>query len=184
MTTQYVYFTDRVKKTELLIYLLQHTPAMESVLVFTRTKYGADKLVRKLKQAGILALAIHGDKSQGARQNALSSFKTGKIRVLVATDIAARGIDIDGLSHVVNYELPNVPETYVHRIGRTGRAGKTGEAISFCDFDEKEYLKDIEKLIRKKVIVVEDHPYPMENFEKTPPKQPTPRPGRGGQRKN
>ena len=184
LTTQYVYFTDRVKKTELLIYLLQHTPAMESVLVFTRTKYGADKLVRKLKQAGILALAIHGDKSQGARQNALSSFKTGKIRVLVATDIAARGINIDGLSHVVNYELPNVPETYVHRIGRTGRAGKTGEAISFCDFDEKEYLKDIEKLIRKKVIVVEDHPYPMENFEKTPPKQPTPRPGRGGQRKN
>lgn len=182
LTTQYVYFTDRVKKTELLIYLLRNRPSMESVLVFTRTKYGADKLSRKLKQAGVLALAIHGDKSQGARQKALSGFKSGEIRVLVATDIAARGIDIDGLSHVINYELPNVPETYVHRIGRTGRAGRTGEAISFCDFDEKPYLKDIEKLIRKKVIVVENHPYPMENFEKTPPKQPVARPGRGQKR--
>ena len=178
LTEQSVYMTDRVHKPELLIELLERDPSKESVLVFSRTKYGADKLVKKLKQANISALAIHGDKSQGARQNALSGLKTGKIRVLVATDIAARGIDIDSLSLVVNYELPNVPETYVHRIGRTGRAGKTGEAISFCDIDEKEYLRDIEKLIKKKIRVVEDNPYPMTVFEKSPPKQQQPRPDR------
>lgn len=178
LTEQSVYLTDRVNKPALLVELLERDPSKDSVLVFTRTKYGADKLVKKLKQSGVTALAIHGDKSQGARQNALAGLKTGKIRVLVATDIAARGIDIDSLSLVVNYELPNVPETYVHRIGRTGRAGKTGEAVSFCDIDEKEYLRDIEKLIKKKIRVVEDNPYPMTVFEKSPPKQSQPRPER------
>lgn len=178
LTEQHVLFTDKKSKPELLVWLIKNNPDMVSTLVFTRTKYGADKLVKTLKRAGINALAIHGDKTQGARQNALQSFKSGKIGVLVATDIAARGIDIDGLSHVLNYELPNVPETYVHRIGRTGRAGKTGIAVSFCDFDEKEYLADIEKLIRKKITVQGEHPFPMQIFEKSPPKVPTPRPPR------
>ena len=125
---------------------------------------------------GAHALAIHGNKSQNARQLALRSFKDGTLRVLVATDIAARGIDVDELALVINYELPNVPETYVHRIGRTGRAGLEGDAISFCDFDEKPYLKDIEKLIKKAIPVVEDHPFPMEIFEPAP--KPAPRPPR------
>lgn len=129
--------------------------------MFTRTKHGADRVVKDLAKAGILAQAIHGNKSQNARQGALSNFKNGKTRVLVATDIAARGIDIDELTHVVNYELPNIPETYVHRIGRTGRAGLSGIALSFCDAEEKEYLRDIHKLIGKQIPVVEDHPYPM-----------------------
>ena len=133
-------------------------------------------MVRDLGKEGIRALAIHGNKSQNARQAALGAFKDGTLRVLVATDIAARGIDVDELSHVINYDLPNVPETYVHRIGRTGRAGLSGDAISFCDFDEKAYLKDIEKLIKKKVPVVEDHPYPMTVFEPAP--KPAPRPPR------
>ena len=148
----------------------------KSVLVFTRTKHGADRVVRELERAGIHALAIHGNKSQNARQLALRSFKDGTLRVLVATDIAARGIDVDELALVINYELPNVPETYVHRIGRTGRAGLEGDAISFCDFDEKPYLKDIEKLIKKSIPVVEDHPFPMEIFEPAP--KPAPRPPR------
>ena len=117
---------------------------MTSALVFTRTKHGADRVVRELARAGIGAMAIHGNKSQNARQDALGRFKDGRIRVLVATDIAARGIDVSGLSHVFNYDLPNIPETYVHRIGRTGRAGHAGVAVSFCDFEEKEYLADIE----------------------------------------
>jgi ATP-dependent RNA helicase RhlE len=178
LTQQHVYFTDRTKKTDLLIHLMKNDPSITSALIFTRTKYGADKLSRRLKAAGISALAIHGDKTQGQRQNALGSFKEGKIRALVATDIAARGIDIEELSHVINYELPNVPETYVHRIGRTGRAGHTGTALSFCDYDEKEYLTDIEKLTKKKVTLVSDHPYPMEIFEKSPPKVQQPRPAR------
>lgn len=163
---QYLYYVDKGNKRDLLIHLLQD-PSIESAIVFTRTKHGADRLVRYLTKAQVSAKAIHGDKSQGARQTALQDFKNRTLRVLVATDIAARGIDIDELSHVVNYELPNIPETYVHRIGRTGRAGQSGVAISFCDFDEKPYLKDIEKLIGKRVPVIQDHPYPMEQTAPT-----------------
>lgn len=177
---QSVYFVDKGNKPKLLIELLKHAE-IESALVFTRTKHGADRVARELVRAKIQAQAIHGNKSQTARQQALSSFKARQIRVLVATDIAARGIDIDELSHVINYDLPNVPETYVHRIGRTGRAGLDGTAISFCNIDEKPYLKDIEALIGKPVPVVEDHPYPMQVFTLTPPKQPTPRPQRAQQ---
>ena len=176
LTEQIVYFTDKASKTDLLISLFNDGTLAGSTLVFTRTKYGADKLSKKLKRAGLNALAIHGDKTQGARQNALDSFKQGKLRALVATDIAARGIDIEDLPYVVNYELPNVPETYVHRIGRTGRAGKTGTAVSLCDFDEKEYLRDIEKLIGKKLTEAKENPFPMTVFVKSPPKVPQPRP--------
>lgn len=149
---QRVYFVEKADKRDLLLRLLEdHT--MISVLVFTRTKYGADKLARILKKHKIEAEAIHGNKSQNARQRALAGFKAHTLRVLLATDIAARGIDVDRLSHVVNYELPNIPETYVHRIGRTGRAGHEGVAISFCDTEERAYLKDIERLIGQKVPV-------------------------------
>ena len=166
---QWVYFVDKHNKINLLIGLLED-PEVVSALTFTRTKHGADKVCKALCQAGISARAIHGNKSQGARQAALQEFKSGQIRVLVATDIAARGIDIDQLSHVINYELPNEPETYVHRIGRTGRAGLSGIALSLCDFDEKAYLKDIEKLIRQEIEVVDGHPWPMQIFEPSPPK--------------
>lgn len=165
---QSVYFVDRANKSKLLIHLLRDS-AIRSALVFTRTKHGADRVVRDLGRAGIRALAIHGNKSQNARQNALNSFKNGTVRVLVATDIAARGIDIEELSHVINFDLPNIPETYVHRIGRTGRAGLSGTALSFCNIEEKAYLGDIEKLIRKRIPVVEEHPYPMQVLE-IPPK--------------
>jgi ATP-dependent RNA helicase RhlE len=157
---QALYFVDKNNKKNLLNHLLTDK-AIVSALVFTRTKHGADRVVKDLAKAGVLAQAIHGNKSQNARQGALNNFKNGKTRVLVATDIAARGIDIDELTHVVNYELPNIPETYVHRIGRTGRAGASGIALSFCDAEEKEYLRDIQKLIGKPIPVVEDHPYPM-----------------------
>lgn len=176
---QSVYFVDKNNKPKLLIDLLNSSSnKIESALVFTRTKHGADRVVRELTRAKIKAQAIHGNKSQSARQQALNNFKSREIRVLVATDIAARGIDIDELSHVINYDLPNIPETYVHRIGRTGRAGLAGTAISFCNIDEKPYLKDIEKLIGKSVPVVENHSYPMEVFTLTPPKQQTGRPQR------
>lgn len=143
---QSVYFVEKKEKTGLLVHLLKDKTIRRS-LVFTRTKHGADKLVKQLGKTGIYAAAIHGNKSQNARQRALEDFKTSRIRVLVATDIAARGIDIDELPHVVNYELPNVPETYVHRIGRTGRAGNAGVAVSFCDAEERDDLKGIQKLI-------------------------------------
>jgi ATP-dependent RNA helicase RhlE len=130
-----------------------------SVLVFSRTKRGANLITKDLNNAGIEAQAIHGNKSQNARQLALNSFKEGKIKVLVATDIAARGIDVDELSHVINFDLPEVAETYVHRIGRTGRAGQKGTALSFCDVEEKDYLKGIEKLIGKKIPVIEEYSY-------------------------
>lgn len=143
---QSVYFVEKREKAGLLVHLLNDSSIGRS-LVFTRTKHGADKLVKQLSKTGIGAAAIHGDKSQSARQRALSDFKNSSIRVLVATDIASRGIDIDELPHVVNYELPNVPETYVHRIGRTGRAGKEGVAVSFCDMEQRSELKDIQKLI-------------------------------------
>ena len=150
---QSVFHVDKQHKQSLLIHLLQDK-SIETVLIFTQMKHSADKLARVLNNAGIRTEAIHGNKSQNARQSALANFKNKQTRVLVATDIAARGIDIDELAHVINYELPNVPETYVHRIGRTGRAGASGMAISFCDRGEKVFLADIEKLIRKKVPVV------------------------------
>ena len=170
---QYVYFVDKHNKINLLIGLLED-PEVVSALTFSRTKHGADRICKMLCRAGIDARAIHGDKSQGARQRALQDFKSGRVRVLVATDIAARGIDIDQLSHVINYDLPNEPETYVHRIGRTGRAGLSGMALSLCDFDEMAYLKDIEKLIRQEIEVVDGHPWPMQIFEPAPPKPPRP----------
>ncbi|MCU0682728.1 MAG: DEAD/DEAH box helicase, partial [Polyangiaceae bacterium] len=147
---QRIFFVDRESKPALLRHLLGDR-ALDRVLVFTRTKHGANRVVTQLGRAGVGAEAIHGNKSQNARERALASFKAGRTRVLVATDIAARGIDIDDLSHVVNYDLPNIPETYVHRIGRTGRAGASGVALSFCDDEEREYLVDIERLIRKHV---------------------------------
>ncbi|MDP4185571.1 MAG: DEAD/DEAH box helicase [Bacteroidota bacterium] len=157
---QLLYMVSKQDKRFLLVDLLQD-PKIESALIFTRTKHGADRVARDLTKAGIRADAIHGNKSQNARQKALSNFKAKKIRVLVATDIAARGIDVDNLSHVINYDLPNIPETYVHRIGRTGRAGATGTAFSFCDEEEIKYLHDIHKLIARKISIVEDHQYPL-----------------------
>ncbi|HEY3430637.1 MAG TPA: DEAD/DEAH box helicase [Cyclobacteriaceae bacterium] len=157
---QKVYFVDKGNKRKLLRDLLEDK-SIATALVFTRTKHGADRVAKDLNQSGIRSEAIHGNKSQNARQRALSNFKAQITRVLVATDIAARGIDIDELSHVINFELPNVPETYVHRIGRTGRAGASGISISFCDEEEKEFLHDIQKLIGKTIPVVSDHPYPM-----------------------
>jgi len=159
---QSIYFVEKKDKTSLLLHLLKNK-LINTALVFTRTKHGADKVAQNLNRAGIKAEAIHGNKSQQARQRALTNFKAQQTRVLVATDIAARGIDIDELTHVINFELPNVPETYVHRIGRTGRAGASGTAISFCDAEEKEFLRDIQKLINKSVPVVTDHPHPMSN---------------------
>lgn len=156
--SQSVYFVEKKEKKDLLLHLLKN-PEIESVLIFTRTKYGADKLARILNKAGIGAEAIHGNKSQNARQRALTGFKSHSLRVLIATDIAARGIDVDQLSHVINYELPNIPETYVHRIGRTGRAGHDGIAISFCESEELPYLKDIQKLIGKNIPVTKEHPF-------------------------
>ena len=149
---QSVYFAEKPEKKRLLPVLLR-APEVESALVFTRTKHGANRVAADLTRAGIEAMAIHGNKSQTARQTALSRLKSGDLRVLVATDIAARGIDVSGLSHVVNYDLPNVPETYVHRIGRTGRAGRAGVALSFCSEEERPYLKEIEKQTRQKIPV-------------------------------
>lgn len=162
-----LYYVDKANKRKLLEYLLKHED-ITSTLVFTRTKHGADQVSKYLTKAGINAAAIHGDKSQGARQTALNNFKSGKLRVLVATDIAARGIDIEELSCVINFDLPNISETYVHRIGRTGRAGLGGRALSFCAIEEKDYVRDIEKLIGKTIPVIEDHPYPMSVFEIAP----------------
>ena len=161
---QVVYFIDKTNKPCLLADLLSEHTA-ESVLVFTRTKHGADRVAKGLARKGVKADSIHGDKSQNHRQRALNNFKDKNIRVLVATDIAARGIDVEEMELVINYELPNIPETYVHRIGRTGRAGNSGNAISFCDFEEKAFLKDIEKLIHQQIEVIDGHPYPMEVFE-------------------
>ncbi|WP_353721406.1 DEAD/DEAH box helicase [Dyadobacter sp. 676] len=155
---QSVFFVDKSNKNSLLLHILQDE-SIATALVFTRTKHGADKVVKVLRKAGVTSEAIHGNKSQTARQNALKNFKNQTTRVLVATDIAARGIDVDDLTHVINYEIPNIPETYVHRIGRTGRAGAKGIALSFCDKEEKPYLKDIHKLIAKNIPVVNDHPF-------------------------
>lgn len=158
MIEQRVYFVERHHKQSLLIDLLKDE-SIKTLLVFTQMKHAADKLSKQLQKAGIRAAAIHGNKSQNARQAALKSFKNRTTRVLVATDIAARGIDIDDLTHVLNYELPNVPETYVHRIGRTGRAGAAGIAISFCDWSEKTFLSDIQKLIQQQIPVIKGHAF-------------------------
>ena len=155
---KHIYLVEKNDKRQFLIHLLKNEN-IQNALVFTRTKYGADKIAKELHRANIKSDAIHGNKTQAARQKALNNFKEGKIRVLVATDIAARGIDVDELTHVINFELPNIPETYVHRIGRTGRAGNSGSALSFCDMEERAYLRDIHKLINKTIPVVEDHPY-------------------------
>ena len=157
---QFVYFVDKGNKSALLIDVLGDKK-IKSALVFTRTKHGADKVVKDLLRHDIKAEAIHGNKAQNARQRALANFKDQTTRVLVATDIAARGIDVDDMEFVINYEMPNISETYVHRIGRTGRAGANGTAYSFCDAEEKAYLKDIEKLIRKRIPVIENHAYPL-----------------------
>jgi ATP-dependent RNA helicase RhlE len=160
IVNQFVYFIDKGNKNSLLLELLKDEK-IKTALVFTRTKFGADKVVKVLQKKNITAEAIHGNKAQNARQKALTNFKSQTTRVLVATDIAARGIDVDDLEYVINYEIPNISETYVHRIGRTGRAGANGTAISFCDAEEKVYLRDIEKLITKKIRVIDDHPFPL-----------------------
>jgi ATP-dependent RNA helicase RhlE len=167
---QELYLIDKTNKKKLLIDLLKESNA-DRILVFTRTKHGANKVVKDLVKAGIKSEAIHGNKTQNARQKALKNFKDKNTRVLVATDIAARGIDIDELAIVINFEIPNIAETYVHRIGRTGRAGSSGKAISFSDFEEKAYIKDIQKLTGQKIPVIEGHEYPMEFFE-IPEKKP------------
>jgi ATP-dependent RNA helicase RhlE len=155
---QWVLHVDRGNKRALLAEVLRD-PAMKRVLVFTRTKHGANRVAEQLDRTGVSAAAIHGNKSQGARQRALNDFKQGNIRVLVATDIAARGVDVDGITHVINFELPNEPESYVHRIGRTARAGASGVALSFCDAEERGLLRDIERLTRIPVKVVDNHPF-------------------------
>ena len=185
---QEVYFVDAADKRELLVHLLQDKK-IDTALVFTRTKHGADKVQRMLSKAKIQTEAIHGNKSQNARQNALRNFKDRTTRVLVATDIAARGIDIDALNLVINFEIPNIPETYVHRIGRTGRAGLDGKAVSFCDVEEIPYLRDIHKLIGMQIPVVSDHPFPSSNVltevvdnKNRAKKKPTIQPSKGKRR--
>ncbi len=167
---QYLYTTNRKSKNDLLLHILENSE-LNQVLLFSRTKYGADRIVRNLKKKKIKSAAIHGNKSQNQRQRVLKEFKSGEIRVLVATDIAARGIDIDKLRYVINYDIPNESETYVHRIGRCGRAGEEGISISLCEPEENVYIKDIEKLIKQKIQIVEDNPFPqtdkpMSNSEK------------------
>lgn len=183
---QNLFFVDKGNKKNLLIDILRDSD-IKSALVFTRTKHGANKVVKLLNKKNIGAEAIHGNKSQAARQRALDNFKNQSTRILVATDIAARGIDIDELQYVINYEIPNISETYVHRIGRTGRAGANGTALSFCDAVEKEYIRDIEKLIGKKIPVIDEHEYPMiDHNPPQPPKQQSRKNGSNsrGNRKN
>lgn len=178
---QFIYFVDKGNKNALLVDVLKDSN-IKTALVFSRTKHGADKVVKVLIKNHIKAEAIHGNKSQNARQRALTNFKEQTTRVLVATDIAARGIDVDDLQFVINYEMPNIAETYVHRIGRTGRAGAKGTAYSFCDAEEKEYLRDIEKLISKKIPVIDNHAFPlMDHNPVKAPKQQHMRPSRGHQ---
>ena len=173
---QYMYYVDKANKKHLLASILKQDD-VTNALVFSRTKYGCDRIVRDLKKAGLDAVAIHGDKSQGARTSALAKFKSGDCRVLVATDIAARGLDIEGLSHVINYDLPMEPEAYIHRIGRTGRAGRGGTAISFCCIDEYKQLGQVEKLIGFRLPVRESD-WPMEITTPTDPKTRAPHPAR------
>ncbi len=184
---QAVYFVSKNNKPNLLVHLL-NTQSKGSTLVFSRTKHGANKIVKVLAKADIKADAIHGNKSQAARQRALGNFKDGKIDVLVATDIAARGIDIDELALVINYDLPNIPESYVHRIGRTGRAKASGIALSFCDAEERVYLRDIQKLIDQRIPIITDQPFvddspePKGKAGKTPPQRPQQRSSGGAKR--
>ncbi len=179
---QELYYVDKGDKKALLNHILKDKE-IKTALVFTRTKHGADKVVKDLVKVGITAEAIHGNKSQNARQRALTNFKNRTTRVLIATDIAARGIDIDELTHVINYELPNIPETYVHRIGRTGRAGASGIALSFCDAEEIDFLKDIHKLIAKQIPVNEAHPYPMSPQSMVAKAEAAAKSGGGGQKR-
>ena len=180
---QKLMFVDKENKDRLLIELIaDHN--MDKVIVFTRTKHGADKVVRSLIGAGITAAAIHGNKSQNARTTALHNFKTGKLRAMVATDIAARGLDVDGITHVVNYDLPEEPETYVHRIGRTARAGTDGDAVAFCAARERDFLRDIEKMIRKTIPVERNHKYHSEEARNATGAAARPEPkGQRGQRR-
>jgi len=157
---QYLYYTNKSSKKDLLLHILRDQK-IDQVLLFSRTKHGADRIARNLKKQKIKTAAIHGDKGQSQRQKALAQFKLGEVRVLVATDIAARGIDIDKLKYVINYDLPNIAETYVHRIGRSGRAGEAGNAISLCEPEENTYIKDIEKLINQKIKLVKENPFPQ-----------------------
>jgi ATP-dependent RNA helicase RhlE len=180
---QFLYYVDKKDKNALLLDIL-NDKKIETALVFTRTKHGADKVVKVLLAKGIKAEAIHGNKAQNARQRALTNFKSKETRVLVATDIAARGIDVDDLAYVINFEIPNIPETYVHRIGRTGRAGANGTALSFCEDEELTYLKDIQRLIGKKIPVIDEHPYAIQpDYSVGPPVVQKPQ-GRGGARPN
>lgn len=168
---QSVYFTDKGNKRDLLVHLLKEHECSRTV-VFSRTKHGADRVVRHLDKAGIKSAAIHGNKAQNARIRALQGFKDGDLPVLVATDLAARGIDVDDISHVINFDLPNISETYVHRIGRTGRAGKSGVALSLCDAEERTYLMGIERLTGQKITRVEDHPFPaLQTLPEAPERQ-------------
>ncbi|NHM07957.1 DEAD/DEAH box helicase [Flavobacterium sp. CYK-4] len=182
---QRIYFVDKTEKRNLLYHLIRNEK-LSDVLVFSRTKHGADNVVRSLRKKGVPAEAIHGDKSQTARQRVLDAFKNKEVGVLVATDIAARGIDIDQLPFVINFDLPNIPETYVHRIGRTGRAGNGGIAISFCSRDEAPYWKDIQKLIKVDVTIIEDHPWPWHqgNPETETIAAPPKHSNRSGEKKN
>jgi ATP-dependent RNA helicase RhlE len=164
---QSIYFVDKENKSKLLMDIL-HKEDIKSVLIFTRTKHGANKLAETLEKNGIDSGVIHGNKTQRARVQALNDFKSGKSKILVATDVAARGIDIIELSHVINYEMPDQAEVYIHRIGRTGRAGLNGTAISFCNIDEKSTLNDIQKLIKKEIDVIESHNYPMQQLTLSP----------------
>ncbi|MDN3668510.1 DEAD/DEAH box helicase [Echinicola jeungdonensis] len=157
---QYLYFTNKSSKKSLLLHILE-TEEIDQVLLFSRTKHGSDRIVRDLKKKKINAAAIHGDKAQNQRQKVLRDFKAGKIQVLVATDIAARGIDIDKLKYVINFDIPDIAETYIHRIGRSGRAGEAGIALSLCGPEENAYIKDIEKLAKKRIKIIENHPFPQ-----------------------
>ncbi len=181
---QRLMYVDRKDKVALLEKVLRETGA-NRVLVFTRTKHGANKIVRLMDNVGIRGSAIHGNKAQTARTKALDDFRAGRIRVLVATDIAARGIDVEGITHVINFDIPNVPETYIHRIGRTARAGNAGISMSFCDSEERSYIRDIEKLMKREIPVFRDHPYHSETAAKStsPPPPQGPR-GQGGRPSN
>ena len=171
---QRVLFVDKANKRRLALEVLADA-SVERALLFSRTKHGANRIVRELERGGVVAAAIHGNKSQGARVRALDAFRAGELRVLVATDLAARGIDVDGVTHIINYDLPNVPETYVHRVGRTGRAGATGTAISFCDREERAYLADIERLIGRELERVDNHGFPASAAPPAKPAAPAPR---------
>ncbi len=179
MINQSVMFVDKAQKRELLAHLFANKD-LKRVIIFTRTKHGANKVADFLGQAGVSSRAIHGNKSQSARQNALNEFKAGRVRALIATDIAARGIDVDEISHVINFELPNEPETYVHRIGRTARAGTSGVAISFCEAEEIAYLRQIEKVIKKSIPVALDQPFHSDAAQNSNLRPPPQQQGRGG----